>query len=44
VTEYGVANLHGKNLHQRAHALIDIAHPTHREELLAAARTRFGRF
>jgi acyl-CoA hydrolase len=44
VTEYGVASLHGKNLHQRARALIDIAHPTHREELLAAARARFGRF
>jgi len=33
VTEYGVANLHGKNLAQRARALIEIAHPDHREEL-----------
>ena len=33
VTEYGVANLYGKNMHQRARALIDIAHPDHREKL-----------
>lgn len=33
VTEYGVADLYGKNLTQRANALIDIAHPSHREEL-----------
>ena len=33
VTEYGVASLHGKNLHQRAEALIAIAHPTFRQEL-----------
>ncbi len=33
VTEYGIANLYGKNLHQRAIALINIAHPTHREQL-----------
>jgi acyl-CoA hydrolase len=33
VTEYGVANLHGKNLRQRAEALIQIAHPKFREEL-----------
>ena len=33
VTEYGVASLHGKNLHQRADALISIAHPTFRSEL-----------
>jgi len=33
VTEYGVASLHGKNLHQRAEALISIAHPTFRSEL-----------
>ena len=32
-TEYGVVNLFGKNLKQRAHALISIAHPVHREEL-----------
>ena len=33
VTEYGVAELFGKNLHQRAKALINIAHPNHREAL-----------
>lgn len=33
VTEYGVAYLHGKNLRQRAEALIEIAHPSFREEL-----------
>jgi len=33
VTEYGVAYLHGKNLGQRAKALINIAHPSFREEL-----------
>jgi acyl-CoA hydrolase len=33
VTEYGVASLHGKNLHQRAEALIAIAHPSFRQML-----------
>lgn len=33
VTEYGVAQLRGKNLRQRAEALIAIAHPDFREEL-----------
>lgn len=33
VTEYGLTNLFGKNLRQRAHALIQIAHPAHREGL-----------
>jgi len=33
VTEYGVANLYGKSLKQRAHELIKIAHPDHREAL-----------
>jgi RimJ/RimL family protein N-acetyltransferase len=37
-TEYGVAYLHGKSLHQRALALISIAHPRFREELLAKAK------
>ncbi len=43
VTEYGVVNLFGKNLRQRAHALTSIAHPDHREALDRAARERFGR-
>jgi acyl-CoA hydrolase len=38
VTEFGVANLYGKNLAQRAQALIEIAHPDHRESLSRAAR------
>ncbi len=42
VTEYGVANLYGKNLRQRARALIDIAHPDHRAALEEAAYQRFG--
>jgi 4-hydroxybutyrate CoA-transferase len=33
VTEYGVAHLFGKNLKERAKALIAIAHPKFREEL-----------
>ncbi|MCH8556801.1 MAG: 4-hydroxybutyrate CoA-transferase [Balneolia bacterium] len=41
VTEYGVANLYGKNMHQRSRALIDIAHPSHREELERVANERF---
>jgi acyl-CoA hydrolase len=43
VTEYGVVNLFGKNLYQRAKALISIAHPEHREMLDKAAYERFGR-
>lgn len=43
VTEYGIANLYGKNLEERAAALIAIAHPMHREELEKAARLRFGK-
>jgi acyl-CoA hydrolase len=37
VTEFGVAYLHGKNLRQRAEALIQVAHPKFREELTAEA-------
>jgi acyl-CoA hydrolase len=44
VTEYGVANLFGKNLRQRAHALINIAHPDDREGLERAAFERFKAF
>ena len=38
VTEYGIARLKGKTAGQRAKALIDIAHPKFREELLFEAR------
>ncbi len=41
VTEYGVVNLFGKNLKQRAKALISIAHPDHREALEKAMHQRF---
>lgn len=41
VTEYGVAYLYGKNMRQRAKALIEIAHPNHRETLDQAAFERF---
>ena len=41
VTEYGVADLYGKSLRKRARALIDIAHPNHREGLEKAAFERF---
>jgi len=43
VTEYGTAYLFGRNLRQRAEALIAVAHPDHREALARAARDRFGR-
>jgi acyl-CoA hydrolase len=33
VTEYGKVDLFGKNMKQRAQALISIAHPDHRERL-----------
>lgn len=44
VTEYGIANLYGQNLRQRARALINIAHPQHRESLEAAAYQHFKVF
>ena len=41
VTEYGVAFLFGKNLRERAEALISIAHPDDRAALEQAASDRF---
>ncbi|MBC8333530.1 MAG: acetyl-CoA hydrolase/transferase family protein [Anaerolineae bacterium] len=38
VTEYGVANLYGKTIRQRALALINIAHPEFRDELTQQAK------
>jgi len=38
VTEYGAAYLHGKNIRERAMALINIAHPKFRAELLKGAK------
>ncbi len=43
VTEYGVAYLFGKNLRQRAMALLNIAHPAHREWLEKGIFERFGK-
>ena len=43
VTENGVVNLFGKNLYERAKALVSIAHPDHQEALDRAAFERFGR-
>lgn len=42
VTEYGAVNLYGKSLQERAKAIIEIAHPDHRESLDKAAFERFG--
>jgi acyl-CoA hydrolase len=44
VTEYGIAYLFGKNLRQRAKALIDIAHPDDREALEKSCFERFKIF
>jgi len=38
VTEYGIAYLHGKTIRERTLALINIAHPKFRTELLQAAK------
>ncbi len=41
VTEYGVAQLQGKTLRQRARALIGIAHPNFKDELAVEFEKRF---
>ena len=41
VTEFGIVDLFGKNLKQRAKALMRIAHPDHREALEKAFHSRF---
>src|ERR1035437_5576830 len=40
VTEYGAADLWGKNIRQRTEALIGIAHPDFRGDLLSSAKAR----
>src|SRR5690606_23468962 len=40
VTEYGIVNLKGKSVAERAKALISIAHPDFREELARGAREK----
>lgn len=42
-TEYGVVNLYGRNMEQRACLLISIAHPDHRETLEQSHYERFGK-
>ncbi len=37
-TEFGVVDLWGRNINQRVHALVSIAHPNFRDELMAYAR------
>ena len=41
VTEYGIAHLRGRSVRDRVKALVSIAHPDVREELLAEARKLF---
>lgn len=43
VTEFGAVNLFGLNLRDRAKALINIAHPSHREALDRAVKTQYWR-
>jgi acyl-CoA hydrolase/GNAT superfamily N-acetyltransferase len=40
VTEYGIAELHGKGIYQRVMELAQIAHPKFREELINEAKKR----
>jgi acyl-CoA hydrolase len=43
VTEFGVAELRGRSIHERASALIAVAHPDHRDHLRSeAARLGYG--
>ena len=42
ITEFGVAYLYGKNLHQRALELVKIAHPDHHDALEEQVIKRFG--
>jgi acetyl-CoA hydrolase len=41
VTEYGIANLFGKSVRERAKSLINISHPAFREELTKFAREHY---
>lgn len=42
VTEFGIAGLKGKTVRDRARALIDIAHPKFREQLMSEGRELYG--
>ncbi len=39
-TEFGIIDLHGKTLQQRAHAIVELAHPNFREMLIEEAKAR----
>lgn len=41
VTEYGIASLHGRNLKQRAEALLQISHPDFKDELEDYMRKKY---
>lgn len=43
VTEYGIADLYGKNIAQRVKELINISHPDHREQLEREGYNLYGR-
>lgn len=43
VTEYGAVNLYGKNISQRVKALVEIAHPKHREMLEREGYELYGK-
>jgi acyl-CoA hydrolase len=38
VTEYGVAELRGRSIRERTHALVAIAHPAFRDDLESEAK------
>lgn len=38
VTEYGVVNLHGRSMKERAELMISVAHPNQRQELIESLR------
>lgn len=40
VTEFGVASLYGRSIRERVARLVEVAHPDHREGLLAGAQQR----
>jgi 4-hydroxybutyrate CoA-transferase len=42
VTEQGIAELRGKTIKERVHALLDITHPELRDELEDEARRIYG--
>lgn len=44
ITEYGIAELHGRTLEQRARQLIKVAHPEDREALTQEAKRLFPAF